>query len=359
MKNRPAILKLILVLLVLLMMVSCTRSPQDQGKTDQSGSTDGQGTSAEVAAMVNGSPIMLSEVRTAINNIALQNGMSLAQTDALLNQIGPRILEQLIDGELLFTEAVRKGLEAPEDEVQTAFTSLSGQFETPEQFQAEMQTRGYTEETLKENMRKQITIRKLIDQEIVPSAEVPEETIREAYDSNPQNFVRPEEVQASHILIKSSSSDPQEKKDEALDRAREIASRARQKDADFAELAKKYSEGPSAPQGGDLGYFSQGRMVKPFEDAAFSMQVDEVSEPVLTEFGYHIIKVTGKRPGGKVTFDEVREKLALDLKNRMVNELITRKISDLRQSAAIEVRFQPAATPAPSPAPSQQQEGGK
>ncbi|MCA9629349.1 MAG: peptidyl-prolyl cis-trans isomerase [Myxococcales bacterium] len=102
-------------------------------------------------------------------------------------------------------------------------------------------------------------------------------------------------VTASHILIgykgaQRAKSD--RSKEEAKKLADKIAKEAKAKGADFAALAKKYSEGPSAPRGGDLGPFSRGRMVKPFSDAAFDLKVGDVSDPVETPFGYHIIKRT-------------------------------------------------------------------
>jgi peptidyl-prolyl cis-trans isomerase C len=88
-------------------------------------------------------------------------------------------------------------------------------------------------------------------------------------------------------------------------------------------------------------------MVKAFEDIAFSMKVGDISDPVLTQFGYHIIKVTGHNDGQTVGYEEVKDQLAADLKNRTVNELVGRKIKELRDSAKIELLFIPEPTQAP------------
>ena len=104
-----------------------------------------------------------------------------------------------------------------------------------------------------------------------------------------------ETVTASHILIGykgAQRAKSERSKEEAKKLADKVAKEAKAKDADFAALAKKYSEGPSAPRGGDLGPFSRGRMVKPFSDAAFALKVGDVSDPVETPFGYHVIKRT-------------------------------------------------------------------
>lgn len=298
----------------------------------------------DAAALVNGSKITMSQLKAAVLSVVIQNGMDASHTEAFIDQFGPRILDQLIQGELLYQEAVKNGFEATPEEIDSSFSAISGRYESQEEFQSEMETRGFTETTLRENMATQIAIQKFIGETIVPQAQVPEETVKEAYDQNPSNFQRPAEVKASHILLKIGESDTQENKDEVLSKALEIVSLARKDDADFAQLARERSEGPSAPSGGDLGFFAKGRMVKPFEDAAFSLDVGKVSDPVLTQFGYHIIKVIDRREGLKFSFDEVKEKLAADLKNRMVNEMMSRKISDLKQASQIEIIFKPAST---------------
>ncbi|MDT8396492.1 MAG: peptidylprolyl isomerase [bacterium] len=337
-RNRTTFL--VIFALVLFVAFACTKS--ETGKADSPDTNkSADAVKGEAAAVVNGSTIPMAQLETAVRNVVMQNGMGDSQSDAFLGQFGPRILEQLIDGELLWQEAERKGFIASDGEVETAYGELASRYPEETEFKTEMEARGFTEESLKSNIRKQISIQNYIKGSIVPEAEVPEEAVRAAYDENPQNFTRPEEVKASHILIKSSEADLQEQKASALAKANEIAVKARKPGTDFAELAKTSSEGPSAPQGGDLGFFTRGRMVKPFEDAAFSMKVGDVSDPVLTQFGYHIIKVTERKEGQSVGYEEVKDQLAGDLTNRMVNEMVGRRISELRESAKIELLFNP------------------
>jgi peptidyl-prolyl cis-trans isomerase C len=337
----------IAAMLLLLFTYACS---QGQQSTPES-ATSADSAAVDAAAMVNGQPIPVSELQTAVRNVILQNGMDAENTDAFMDQFGPRILDQLIDSELLYQASVKEGFKASQEDVDAAFAELSGRYQVPEEFQAEMEKRGFTESTLQASINRQLSIQKFIQETIVPQAIVPEAAIREAYDENPQNFTTQEEVKASHILINSAEGDPQEKKDEALKEAQRVAALAKADGADFAELARQHSQGPSGPSGGDLGYFTRGRMVKPFEDAAFSLKVNEVSNPVLTQFGYHIIKVTDRKEASTVSFEEVRERLDQDLTNRMISELIGRKLSQLREEAKIEVIFQPAPQAAPDSSP--------
>jgi peptidyl-prolyl cis-trans isomerase C len=341
-------LTLISAMLLVFLTYACSQGQQStendmkDASIANAASAGGDVTDDTAAATVNGKPVPMSDLRIAVQNVIIQNGMDASHVDAFMNQFGPRILDQLIEGELLYQAALEGNYLADEEEIDQTFSELSSRYADPAEFTAEMEARGYTEETLRSSIGRQMSIQKYIKETIVPQAVVPEEAVREAYDQNPQNFVKPEEVQASHILIKSSESDSQEMKDEALEKAKEIASKAREKGADFAQLAREYSEGPSASSGGELGFFTRDRMVKPFEDAAFSMKVNEISDPVLTQFGYHIIKVTDRKEGSTVPFEEVKDALTQDLTNRMISELIGRKLAELKENAKIEILFTPA-----------------
>jgi peptidyl-prolyl cis-trans isomerase C len=109
-----------------------------------------------------------------------------------------------------------------------------------------------------------------------------------------------------------------------------------QKGEDFATLAKTYSEGPSGPRGGDLGYFRRGQMVKPFEEVAFSLKPDQTSEIVETRFGYHLIKVDDKKPAKKMTYAEVKDRLNDHLKKQKATSEADAYIETLRKGAKIE-----------------------
>jgi len=140
---------------------------------------------------------------------------------------------------------------------------------------------------------------------------------------------------ASHILIKAEQDADKAKTLEAKEKIEMIQKRVKKGD-DFAALAKEFSEGPSAPKGGDLGYFGPGRMVKPFETAAFKMEPGEVSDIVKTRFGYHLIKVMDKKPAKQVTFEEVQDKLQQFLKQQKVQKEVEAYIKQLKESAKIE-----------------------
>lgn len=141
---------------------------------------------------------------------------------------------------------------------------------------------------------------------------IDEATVRAAYESSKEKYKSGESVHAQHILIKAAGSTPAD--DEAARKKAEDIVRQLRSGGDFAALATANSADPgSAARGGDLGFFEKGQMVPPFEQAAFALTVGQISDPVKTDYGYHIIKVVDKRPGGYKSFEEVRSQLESQL----------------------------------------------
>jgi peptidyl-prolyl cis-trans isomerase D len=137
---------------------------------------------------------------------------------------------------------------------------------------------------------------------------VAEEDIRDYYESNPEKFKNPKTVHARHILIKVDQNAKPEEVESARQRAEDVLKMAKE-GRDFAALARQYSEGPTKTKGGDLGTFRREAMVKPFADKAFSMEAAEISDPVRTRFGWHIIKVEKINPAKTRSLDEAREEI--------------------------------------------------
>lgn len=136
-----------------------------------------------------------------------------------------------------------------------------------------------------------------------------EEEIKSHFQANQRLYTMPEMVKARHILLKLSETDPPEKADIVLKKAESILKEAQAGNVSFESLVNKYSEGPSVKTGGDLGFFARGRMVKSFEDVAFSAPLKTAMGPVKTEFGYHIIYVEEKTSQRVAALDEVRSRV--------------------------------------------------
>ncbi|MEA2058966.1 MAG: SurA N-terminal domain-containing protein [Thermodesulfobacteriota bacterium] len=151
-------------------------------------------------------------------------------------------------------------------------------------------------------------------------AVIPPGKIKAYYEDNKDEFKTPEKVEARHILIKTSENADQETSDAAEAKALEIYEKAGENE-DFAALAEKFSEGPSRENGGYLGSFAREDMVKPFADKAFSMEPGEISKPVRTRFGFHIIKVEARHEASEKSFDEAKPGILNKLKREEVKNL--------------------------------------
>ena len=160
-------------------------------------------------------------------------------------------------------------------------------------------------------------------------AAVSDGAMHQLYDEASRQMTGQQEVRARHILVKT--------EDEAKAIIVELKN-----GADFAELAKQKSTDPGAAEGGDLGYFPKDEMVPEFADAAFKLEKGQISEPVHTRFGWHVIKVEDKRERQVPAFDQVRDQLATHLVRKAQAELITK----LRADAKVERLEQPVAQPA-------------
>ena len=157
---------------------------------------------------------------------------------------------------------------------------------------------------------------------------VPPTDVQRYYNDNIQQYQTPEQVRASHILLETAGKNEADVKKRADDIAKQVKG-----GADFAELAKKVSEDKgSAANGGDLDYFGRGRMVPEFEQAAFSMQPGQISDPVKSQFGYHIIKMVDKRAGSTRPLDEVRPQIQQQLAMETADQRITQQARDLEKS---------------------------
>ncbi len=150
---------------------------------------------------------------------------------------------------------------------------------------------------------------------------VNEADLKTYYDQNVQRLSGAEERRASHILIASPKTAPAAEREKAKAKAQELHALVTKSPENFAELARKNSQDPgSAPNGGDLDFFARGAMVKPFEDAAFSMKKGDISDVVESEFGYHIIRLTDIRAPKQRSFDEMKPELEADLKKQQAQK---------------------------------------
>jgi foldase protein PrsA len=195
-----------------------------------------------------------------------------------VDQSGASAVDTLITKSIIEQEVEKEKVSVKQEEIDEELQKLIDSYGGQDAFDQTLASSGLTQDLLEEDIKTNVQIEKLLESDI----KISEEEMKTYFDENKDSFAQEEQVKASHILVE----------DEA--KAKEVKEKL---DAgeDFTELAKEYSTDGSAQSGGDLGYFGKGAMVAEFEEKAFSMKVNEISEPVKSEFGYHIIKVTDKK----------------------------------------------------------------
>jgi len=203
--------------------------------------------------------------------------------------------------------------------------------------------------------RDRLITEKLYQQVAQERGAIDDVEVQTYYDEHKNQYTQKERIRASQILILVPPNADAKKDAEARAKAEEVAKKAKG-GADFAELAKQYSEGPTAVRGGDLGYFSRGRMVPEFEEVAFSLTtVGDTSDVVKTKFGYHVVKLTDRQPEKQLTLDEVKDRIVRQLESKNRREIRQNLDQELREKANVKVhddRLQDESEP-PSEAPSE------
>jgi len=257
--------------------------------------------SAQTLVTVNGVKISQDDVDTELMN-ATQGRFNQVPLDKQA-QFRKQVLQQLITKELIFDDAKKTGVLKSKD------------------FKKEFAK-------IKKRIEKDLAIQVWQKREL-DKIKVSDKELKNYYNKNKEEFNEKESVHARHILVKTE------------DEANKIISELKSLKGDalknkFIELAKSKSTGPSGPKGGDLGYFAKGQMVPEFNDKVFSMKVGEISEPVKTQFGYHVIYLEDKKTKKTKAFDEVKTFIEQRLKLEKFKTVIKAKMEALQKKATIK-----------------------
>ena len=294
----------------------------------------------EVVATVNGQNItsqQLEEIFKAAvegsgsKSADLTNEQKLGAYNQLLQEL---IMDKLVAG-------AAAGEKVTDADVDAEIAKIKKQFPDEKIFEEQLKQAGQTPEKLKENLRTMLQ-QQLWMKSQVTASDVTEAQAQSFYDSNTKEFEQPETVKASHILFMLKPDATEADVTKQKDAATKAAERAT-KGEDFAGLAKELSEEPGAKESaGDLGFFTKDRMVPEFANAAFSQKIGDISQPVRSQFGWHVIKVTETKPAGTVPFPEVKDQITAYLKSNSQREAVQAVLKKLKESAKIET-FLPTA----------------
>lgn len=240
--------------------------------------------------------IVLSLTWKKDDAVAKINGQSITK-DEVYNEMvklyGAETVDQLIANRIIAEEAKKQNITVSESELNEQIQQLQESYGGEDAFNQALESNNTKLATVKEDLKNYLIVKKLLEPEI----EITEEEIKTYFEENIDSFAQAEQVKASHILVD----------DE------ETANKVKQKLADggdFAQLATEYSTDEGTKEsGGDLGYFEQGTMVAEFDDVVFTLEVGKISDPVKTDYGYHIIKVVDKKEAKEANYEDSKSEI--------------------------------------------------
>lgn len=329
MKSFKKIIIGLLTLTLVLGIAGCTSS-----KTKDEGQETKEDNNPEIAAMVGEEPIYQSQVDQQMDYIKsmmqMQFGENYKEDDEnikkILEQQEKEYLNYLIEAELFVQKAKTEGLKASEEDIQAKYDETKATYETEEAFLKALEENGLTEETYKQRINDGIVMDDYM-KSLTADIAVTDEEIKEYYDANIAQFTTGAGANMAHILV-----DTEEK-------AKEVKAEY-EKGTSFEDLAATYGTDGTKDKGGDLGFvtYDSQNLDADFLAGAKELKEGEVSEPVKTQFGYHLIKVTGIKGESTVQpLEEVKNTIQSTLQKEKETEILQKAIEELKKEITVDI----------------------
>ena len=299
----------------------------------------------EIVARINNQIISRSELQRSreamIQEIRQQSPQD---ADTKIKEREKNVLRDQIDQALLAQKGEDLGISVDTDLIK----QLDGirkqmNLATMEELEKAAEQQGVSYEDFKANMRNQLMTQRVIQQEVAPHIQISKEEVKKFYDEHQQDLDRPEQVRLSEILLSTQQAGDkdtrteQERFDQAKAKSEEVVQKIKS-GAKFEDVAKTDSNGPSAQQGGDLGFFKRGMLSKELEDRTFAMKTGDVTDPVATKQGFVILKVTEHQQPGVPPLKEVESQIYEAIYYQKLQPALREYLTKLREEAYITVK---------------------
>ena len=287
----------------------------------------------KIVVVVNNEVITQGEIDRVLTPIYYKLKAAYQGEDLIrkLDEVRQAILGQLIDEKLLLGEAKKRNIEIDEKEISAKMSDTQKRFGSREMFERALAEQRMTPKDLKAKYKEQMMTKRLVDEKVGSRVIITPVDVSEYYRQHADEFVQPEEVKVRNILIRPKEDLSPEK---ALELAEDIARKLKEL-ADFAELARTYSDGPGALDGGLMGYKRRGEFLPEIESAVFNLKEGETSEMLKTELGYFFFKVEEKRSGRKLSLSEARRQIEDVLYGEKAREKMKGWMENLKKHAYI------------------------
>ena len=295
-----------------------------------------QVTGDTVVVEVNGVKLTQKEVDEKANRTidSVKDKVPPDQLEPFKENIQQRLVDDFVTRTLISQELDKAKIEIDEKEIDKAMGEIEAKVPQGMTLETMLQQSGMSLEEMRENIVFSLRANKLFETQINPDYTPSDAEIQKYYTDNKKKYDVSETVHARHILIKIDEKDDDKAKGAKKIKIEEIRKQLVE-GADFAKIAQESSECPSKDRGGDLGTFPRGRMVKPFEDAAFTQKVNEVGPVVETKFGYHIIEVVEHNQAKEKSIDEVKITITETLQNQKKQQMAKTYLDGLKEKAKI------------------------
>jgi peptidyl-prolyl cis-trans isomerase SurA len=294
-----------------------------------------------IVALVNGEIITLSELDQMGQPFyeKVRQTSPAGEREEKLKKARMEVLGQIIENRLLEEEMKKRKIEVPERDVDAAIQDvLKSSKLTENDMKKALAREGLTYSAYRQRVRDELGKMRLVSREIKSKIVIEEEVLREYYRKNPEKFTDPLEIKIQQIFFPVPQNASREETAVVQRKAQAILERAR-KGEDFSELARKYSMGPEARDGGLLGYFKHRELMPELEEAAFKLRPGEISDLVRSPAGFHILQVLERKGGEPRPFAEVQFKIREELSEAEAQKKFEQWIKELKSKAYIEIRL--------------------
>jgi peptidyl-prolyl cis-trans isomerase C len=216
-------------------------------------------------------------------------------------------IDTIISSAVIKNQAKLLNIVADQARIDKEMKALSAKFPSPEEFQKALAAQKTNETELRKNVEDSIKMQQVVDDAVKDVPPASDEDIQKYYEGNPKSFVSPEQAHVAHILLLVEKTATPEQKEEIRKKIEGIRADVEAGKTTFEDAAKNSSQDKgTASKGGDLGFFPRGRMVKPFEDAAFGGEPGSLTQVIESQYGFHIIKIIEKKPAGTFSLEEAK-----------------------------------------------------
>ncbi len=293
----------------------------------------------QVLVVIDGEPYTLSDFKTYAKR---QMNRDFPAGD--LNQLGKEdqeVVEQFITDKMLAAEVKQTGIKVGDDEVDNYINEVKEKNRIDEaQLKKALAAEGVAWEKYRASIRAEIEKSEIIDAQVRKRVNVTADDVQRYYNLNQKKYVSEQRVRLRHILLMVPEGADKAREKAVADKAAELRRRALAGE-DFAQLAEAYSEGAGASEGGDIGWVTKGTLLKEIDQAAFGkLNVGEVSEPLRTSAGYHLIKLEAREGGKQLAFADVKDKVREEVLSKALDERFKKWLrGDLRRKHRVDVKL--------------------